>query len=112
MNTFQRIALVASTALLLVPAAANAGGPLANCDDGVPFLWPNGGQNIVWNADQGDLGDADEGRRRTHFVGNSFDAVAKRRAARRSASCRAPTCRSTSTKPTSCPSSTLPRPTG
>ena len=57
MKTFQRIALAALATSLFVTAPAHAGGPLANCDDGVPFLWANGGQNIVWNADQGDLGD-------------------------------------------------------
>lgn len=73
MNTFQRIALVALTALLLVPAPANAGGPLANCDDGVPFLWPNGGRNIVWNPDQGTLGALTKAQADA-FVGNSFTA--------------------------------------
>ncbi len=73
MNTLQRIALVAATALALIPAAADAGGPLANCGDGVPFLWPNGGQNIVWNADQGGLGNLDKAAADT-FVADSFDA--------------------------------------
>jgi len=70
MNTFQKIALL-TLASFAVTGPANAGGPLANCGDGVPFLWPNGGQGIVWNADQGDLGDltkvvADD------LVGDSF----------------------------------------
>jgi len=70
MNTFKQIAF-SLLAPLLVAIPAYAGGPLAKCDDGVPFLWPNGGQNIVWNADQGDLGDlakavADD------LVGDSF----------------------------------------
>ena len=71
MNTFQRIALVVLTALLFVPAPANAGGPLANCDDGVPFLWPNGGRNIVWNPDQGNLGGLSKAAA-DQFVGTSF----------------------------------------
>jgi hypothetical protein len=71
MNTFQRIALVVLTALLFVPAPANAGGPLANCDDGVPFLWPNGGRNIGWNPDQGNLGGLSKAAA-DQFVGTSF----------------------------------------
>jgi hypothetical protein len=55
MNTFQRTALAALAASCLASPAL-AGGPLANCRDGVPFLWANGGRNIVWNADQGSLG--------------------------------------------------------
>lgn len=72
MNTLQRIALFAA-AQLLVTATAYAGGPLANCGDGVPFLWPNGGQNIVWNADQGGLGNLDKAAADT-FVADSFDS--------------------------------------
>lgn len=71
MNTLQRIALLVLTAPFFLTAPAHASGPLAKCADGVPFLWPNGGRNIVWNADLGNLGalskaDADA------FVGNSF----------------------------------------
>jgi hypothetical protein len=73
MNACQRIALVASTALILIPAVADAGGPLANCGDGVPFLWPNGGQNIEWNPDQGGLGNLDKAAADT-FVADSFDS--------------------------------------
>lgn len=72
MNTFKQIALVAA-AQLLVTAPALAGGPLANCGDGVPFLWPNGGQNIVWNPDQGGLGNLDKAAADT-FVADSFDS--------------------------------------
>jgi len=72
MKTLKRIALAAVIAPLLV-APALAGGPLAKCSDGVPFLWPDGGQNIVWNADLGDLGELTKAQADT-FVGNSFTA--------------------------------------
>jgi hypothetical protein len=71
MNAFKRLALAALAAPLLSIAPAQASGPLASCSDGVPYLWANGGQNIVWNADLGELGtltkaEADE------FVRTSF----------------------------------------
>lgn len=72
MNTLKKLALALLASPLLVAAPAQAAGPLANCDDGVPYLWPNGGRNITWNADLGGLGnltkaEADE------FVATSFD---------------------------------------
>jgi hypothetical protein len=72
MNTLQRIALAVTAASLLVVAPAHATGPLANCDDGVPFLWPNGGRNIVWNPDQGDLGNLTKAEA-DNFVETSFN---------------------------------------
>jgi hypothetical protein len=69
MNTFRQIALLA--AALFVIAPSHAGGPLANCEDGVPFLWPNGGQNIAWNADLGALGNLTK-TEADNFVATSF----------------------------------------
>ena len=102
MNTFKRIALAVLAAPLFLIAPAHAAGPLAKCGDGVPFLWPNGGQNIVWNADLGGLGDLTKAEADT-FVAQLLRPVAERpqrddqlRPGRQPA-------RSTSTKPTSWP---------
>jgi len=64
-------ALLFTLVLLVTAAPAFAGGPLANCQSGVPFLWPNGGQNIEYNVDQGNLGPL-TGAQGKQVVGDSF----------------------------------------
>src|SRR6185436_5864994 len=73
MKTPKKIALAVLASPLLTVASAFASGPLAKCSDGVPYLWPNGGQNIVWNADLGNLGALTKAQADA-FVANSFQA--------------------------------------
>ena len=56
----------------------HAAGPLAVCTSGQPFLWDNGGQGIVYNLDQGDLGPVDAASA-AGLIGDAFDSRGDRR---------------------------------
>ena len=55
-TTRSLLAAAAALALLLPSAPAHGADALAICAPGVPFAYPNGGANVLWNPDQGALG--------------------------------------------------------
>jgi hypothetical protein len=70
--------LILLAAVVCVAPRAYAGGPLEVCRPGTPYAWPNGGLNIPWNPDRGDLGPLSNAQA-VQFVGMAFgqwDAVA------------------------------------
>jgi hypothetical protein len=56
MTKNNRFLALAGIATLLCAPLAHAGGPLAVCSNGEPFVWANGGTDIPFNPDLGDLG--------------------------------------------------------
>ena len=65
-----RPVFVLATILFLAPSAF-AGGPLDVCRPGTPYAWANGGLNIPWNPDRGDLGPLTNAQA-VSFVGLAF----------------------------------------
>jgi hypothetical protein len=63
--------VLAALAVLAVATPGFAGGPLANCSSGTPYLWDTTGP-IIWNPDQGDLGPLTNAQA-TAAVGQAFD---------------------------------------
>ena len=67
------LTLITTAVVALSSAPASAADSLLVCQPGQPFVYPNGGLNILWNPDQGALGPLSNAEA-TAAVGASFDA--------------------------------------
>ena len=67
------LAVLLAVVSLGYPSAELQAGPLSLCNTNQPFLWPNGGANIVWNPDRGRLGPL-RNRDARALVDSAFDA--------------------------------------
>jgi len=75
-SIIKKIALASSLiASFFFSTALFAAGPLQLCQPGQPYVWPNGGDQVPFNPDQGALGVLDNVAA-TQAVSDSFDAWA------------------------------------